>query len=131
MAKAKGISDEQLIAALLSNGTIKQAAAAAGLSERALYDRMAAADFQTLYKNAKADIIREAVIKLNSNLQAAIDTAAEIMTDSDVNPATRLQAAQTILNNAAKFTQRLHETDALVLEQAHENKMQEKYGDLI
>lgn len=129
MAKAKAISDEQIIAALLNSGTIKQAAAAAGLSERALYDRMNAGDFQTLYKNAKADIMRSAVMKLNSNLQAAIDTAAEIMTDKDNNPAIRLQAAQTILNNAAKFTQRLQECDALVLEQAQTNKVNKTFGD--
>lgn len=40
MAKAQAVSDEQIIAALLNNGTLKTAAAAAGISERALYDRM-------------------------------------------------------------------------------------------
>ena len=29
------------------------------------------------------------------------------MTDKEVNPATRLQAAQTIINNAGKFAERL------------------------
>ena len=33
----------------------------------------------------------------------AIDVAAEIMENKDNNPAIRLQAAQTILNNASKF----------------------------
>ena len=48
MAKSKAISDEQLIAALLANGTIKAAAAAVGLSERAVYDRMNDGDFKAL-----------------------------------------------------------------------------------
>ena len=50
---AKKVSDEQLIAALLNNGTLKAAAAAAGVSERTLYDRMNEGDFQALYKAAK------------------------------------------------------------------------------
>ena len=40
MTKEKAVSDEQIIAALLQHGTIKAAAAAVNLSERALYDRM-------------------------------------------------------------------------------------------
>ena len=32
---------------------------------------------------------------------------AEIMTDKEINPAIRLQAAQTIIANAAKFSERL------------------------
>lgn len=107
MAKQKVISDEQLIAALLSNGTIKAAAAAVGISERSLYDRMNSGEFIALYKSAKADLIRGAVINLNGHIQAAINTVSDIMADKENNPAIRLQAAQTILNNAGKLAQRL------------------------
>lgn len=102
------VSNEKIIAALLSNGTLKAAASAAGISERALYDRMNnSIEFQALYTAAKADLIRTAVWALNSKLQPAIDTVAEIMTDEDNDPAIRLQAAQTILNYEGKFSQRL------------------------
>ena len=101
------VSDEQIIAALLANGTLKATAAAVGISERALYDRMNNSDFAALYKSAKADLIRGAVININRQLQAAIDTVVEIMQDENTNAAVRLQAAQTILNNAGKFAQRL------------------------
>lgn len=101
------VSDEQIIAALLANGTLKATAAAVGISERALYDRMNNSDFAALYKSAKADLIRGAVININRQLQAAIDTVVEIMQDTGTNAAVRLQAAQTILNNAGKFAQRL------------------------
>ena len=121
---AKGVSDEQIIAALLSNGTIKEAAAAAGLSQRALYDRMNTGDFQCLYKAAKADIIRAAVVSLNGKLQEAINIVAEIMADKENNPATRLQAAQTILNTAAKFTQRLATEEQDTAAQVENNRWQ-------
>lgn len=118
---AKAISDEQIIAALLQHGTLKDAAAAVGISDRALYDRMNAGGFQALYRAAKADIIRAAVVHLNGQLRAAIDTTVEIMTNGDNNPAIRLQAAQTILNNAGKFAQRLQADEAGVIEQRKSN----------
>lgn len=107
MAKQTTISDEQIIAALFSNGTIKAAAAAVGLSERCIYDRMNNGEFIALYKSAKADLIRGAVVNLNNHIQSAINTVSDIMNDKDNNPAIRLQAAQTILNNAGKLSQRL------------------------
>ena len=64
MAKQKAVSDEQIIAALFSNGTIKAAAAAIGISERSIYDRMNEGEFIALYKSAKADLIRGAVVNL-------------------------------------------------------------------
>ena len=94
----KAISDEQIIAALLTHGTIKEAAAAVDLSERAIYDRMNTGEFQELYKAAKADLLRSAVLRLNSHLLKAIDTTAELMDSNGgvVKPAIRLQAAQTM-----------------------------------
>lgn len=115
-------SDEQIIAALMTGGTIKAAAAAVGMSERAVYDRMNRGEFQALYKSAKADIVRAATISINSRLQDAIDTVAGIMQDTDNNPAVRLQAAQTIINNAAKFATRLQGDENGVLIQIDNNR---------
>lgn len=123
MANKKTIPDEQIIAALLSHGTIKAAAAAVGLSERAVYDRMNAGEFQALYKAAKADLIRAAVFNINSQLQAAINTVADVMNNPDNNAAVRLQAAQTILNNAGKFAQRLQIDETGVINQLEDNAM--------
>lgn len=120
--REQAVSDEQIIAALLNNKTLKTAAAAAGISERAIYDRMNDGDFQALYKAAKADLIRAAVFNLNNKLQEAIDTVAEIMTNQDNNAAIRLQAAQTILNNAGKFAQRLQADENSVIHQVDSNR---------
>ena len=122
MARAKAVSDEQIIAALLANGTIRAAAAAVGLSERALYDRMNAGDFQARYRAAKADLVREAVFNINNQLQAAINTVVDVMQDERNNAAVRLQAAQTILNNAGKFAQRLQADETGVINQIESNR---------
>ena len=78
MAREKKATDEQIIAALLSTGTIQAAAAAVGLSPRTVYTRMQAGDFQALYKAAKADLIRAAVFNINNQVQAAINTVIEV-----------------------------------------------------
>lgn len=105
--KTPAVSDEEIIAAILQHGTIREAAEAAGLSQRAIYDRMDNREFRSLYMAAKNDIVRKAVFTINERLSEAVNTVAEIMNDSDINPATRLQAAQTIINNAGKFAERL------------------------
>ena len=109
MAKqnTKTVSNEEIIAALLQHGTMKDAAAAAGTTPRTIYDRMNDREFRAEYMEAKNDIIRKAVFSINEKLSAAIDAVADIMNDKDNNPAVRLQAAQTILNNAGKFAERL------------------------
>lgn len=118
----KAISDEQIISALLNHGTLKATAAALKISERALYDRMNTGEFQGLYKSARADLLRQAVNKINAQLEAAVDTVAEIMANKDNNPAVRLQAAQTLLNNVAKFTERLQKSEAAVISQEENNR---------
>lgn len=110
MAKTKS-TDEQIIAALLANGTITAAAAACGISPRTIYERMEDRAFRALYAESKNDIVRGAVFSINSKLQAAIDEVAEIMADKAVNPAIRLQAAQTLINNAGKFAERLRDDE--------------------
>lgn len=108
MAKnVKAISDEEIIAALIQNGTIRAAAGAAGIAERTIYDRMKDKEFRSEYMAAKTDIIRAAVFTINSKLSAAVEIVSEIMQDANTNNAVRLQAAQVIINNAAKFAQRL------------------------
>ena len=118
---AKTISDEIIISALMSNGTIKDSAAAIGLSERTVYDRMSNSEFIEKYKSAKADIVRKAVFELNKQIGAAVNTVIEIMSDTTVNPAIRLQAAQTILNNANKFAERLNDDEQSVADQHEDN----------
>lgn len=109
MAKTKVISNEAIISALLQQGTITAAAKALKISTRTIYDRMKESDFEADYSAARTDILLSAVSGFNKKLSSAIDEVEKIMTDDAVNPATRLQAAQTIITNAGKFTQQLND----------------------
>ena len=112
------VSDEQIIAALMSSGSIAQAAAQLNIAPRTLYDRMGYRTFRAAYSAAKADIVRQAVMTMNRNLSAAVETVTSIMTDDGNPAATRLQAAKLILENAARFTDRLADADRYTGEQA-------------
>lgn len=109
--KESAVTDEAIIAVLLASGTLAEAAAKLNLSSRTIYDRMRTKDFKVKYAAAKSDIVRGAVFNINSKLTQAIETVSELMEDKDVNPAVRLQAAQTILGNAQKFSERLQEDE--------------------
>ena len=106
-SRATAVSDEEITAALLANGTIIAAAQALGIGQRTIYDRMNTNDFIAVYSAAKADLLRAALVNVNSRVAAAINTVGEIMENPELNAATRLQAAQTIINTAAKFAERL------------------------
>ena len=112
------VSDEEIIAALLQSGSIAQAAELTGISARSLYDRMGTRDFRAAYNAAKSDIVRAAVLTMNRSLAAAVEVVTDIMNDDNNNAGTRLQAAKIIIENAAKFSDRLSEADKLTADLA-------------
>lgn len=117
MPNEKALSDEKIIAAIISHGTLREAAEAIGVTERTVYNRMNSSEFKALYQSAKTDIVRKSVFDINRHIEKAIQTVVEVMTNEENNPAIRLQAAQTILNNAGKFAQRLDDDEKGISEQ--------------
>lgn len=101
------VTDEKIIAALMEHGTIEKAAKAAGLSERAIYDRMKTYEFQAKYQSARTDILRDACVNASQRISGALDVITEIMQDQEAAPTTRLQAASIVLKSAGDFTERL------------------------
>lgn len=112
------VSDEEIIAALLQSGSIAQAAELTGISARSLYDRMGTRDFKAAYSAAKSDIVRAAVLTMNRSLAAAVEVVTGIMNDDSNNAGTRLQAAKMIIENAAKFSDRMAAEDKATAEWA-------------
>lgn len=117
----KRLQDEEIIAGLISEGSIKGAAASLGCTARTLYSRMKDPEFKKLYTQAKADILKTATAKLQGNLCGAIDTLAEIMTDTATAKQTRANCAVSILQYGARFTETLDLVERLeALEAAQE-----------
>ena len=105
MATRKRLQDEEIVAALIENGSIKAAAAALKCTARTLYDRMKAPAFRDLYAQAKAEILKAATAKLQGNLCGAIDTLTTIMKDPETAKQTRANCAVSILQYSARFTE--------------------------
>lgn len=109
--KQPAISDEAIIAALLSHGGIGKAAEAVGIAPRTIYNRMATPEFRAAYSAARADLVRGAVADLHAHMAEAVEVVAAIMNDPDAPPTTRINAARLLLDSAARFTDRMAEAD--------------------
>lgn len=111
MSNKKKATDEEIIAALLQNGTIQRTAEALGLSPRTVYTRMGDKHFRQRYAEARNDILRGAVFSLNQRMADAVDTISGVMKDLEASPAVRLQAAQAILSHAVKLSATIDQRD--------------------
>ena len=118
MAKVKAVTDEEIIAALIQHGTVKEAALSVGITPRAIYDREENRAFRSAYSRARDEVLRSAVFNLNARLTEAIETVSEIMNDKEVNASIRLQAAQTVINTAVKLTDHLRGAEKSSREEA-------------
>lgn len=108
----KIITNELVIKALMQFPTVREAAQAVGTTEQKIYEHLKDdKDFKEGYRAAKAEALRELVYHLRGEVKKAIEAVSEIMQDKEINPATRLQAAQTLFSNAEKFEKKLHSAE--------------------
>lgn len=116
------VSDEQIIAALFSSGSNRDAAAALGLSEKAFYERLKKPEFQTKLTETKAAILESAANAAESRLSAAVCVMDEIMRDEENGAQTRLNAAEALIRQTlkllevAEMSKRMEEIEAAIKE---------------
>lgn len=111
-ATRTGVSDEAIAAAIIETGSQRAAAKALKVSEKTIYNRLSDGNFRAVYANAKAEILRNAVHKLNAKLDKAIETTAEIMDEKSNPPQVRLQAARMIIDGATKLAGTLEKNES-------------------
>lgn len=100
MAKA---NNEKILAALVGCGSIRKAAACAGVSESTIRDRLKDPAFRAQYEEAKSGILKEACDTVTARLTGAIETLCEVM-ENEENPATvRVSAADGILRHGLRY----------------------------
>lgn len=108
------VNDEQLIAGLLQHGSIRATAKALNIGESTIYAKMKNGEFKESYLQARADLLRDAVQEITAQRAAALAVILEVMQDKEVNPATRLQAAQTVLSSEGKYLLQLQDAEKAV-----------------
>ena len=105
MARRETISDERIIAALLSCPTLEATAEQCGLSIRQLYERRQNPDFVRKLTEAQT----EALATTTRYLQKATGSAANVLVDIAESPGrpaqVRISAARAVLDMAAKYTE--------------------------
>lgn len=96
------VTDNQLISALLSSATIKQASDEVGLSEQAVYSRLRKVDFRTKLQNARNDQFQVISSKLEDANFKALNALVGILDDSEVSAGIKVRASQTLLDLSLK-----------------------------
>lgn len=91
---------ERMIAALLENFTLEKAAAALGISTVTLWRQMQNAEFAAAFRKARRQAVSLSVARLQQATGAAVATLLRIMSDREAPAATRIRAADVVLQGA-------------------------------
>ena len=97
-----GRKKEEAIIALLMQRNVEEAARSIGISTQTLVRWMKLPEFQKPYREAKWAAFGQSVARLHYLSSAAVSTLGKIMLDSKTPPATRVRAADSILDHTIK-----------------------------
>ncbi len=116
-----GRKKEAAIVALLTHRTTEDAARAVGIGGATLLRWQKEPEFQAGYREAKRAAYAQSIARLHQMSSAAVSTLGKVMVDPTTPPATKVRAADSILNHTIKAIE-LEDIEARVteLEQAVE-----------
>jgi hypothetical protein len=97
-----GRKQEEAIAALLSQPTVEQAARAVNIGTRTLLRWLQLPEFKAAYHKARREAFGQATARLQQASGAAVMTLLKIMIDTNAPASTRVRAADSVLDHAAK-----------------------------
>ncbi len=97
-----GRKHEDAIVALLTNRTIEDAARTVGVSTKTLLRWQKEPAFDVAYRAAKRAAFAQSIARLHHLSSAAVSTLGKVMLDAATPPATKVRAADSILDHTAK-----------------------------
>ena len=112
---------EQLIAALLQHPSVEKAAASIGISPVTAWRISKTIEFKKEYRRVRREAFSQSVARLQHASGAAVSTLLKVMVDNTAPPASRVRAADCVLDHATKAIE-LEDIEARVdeMEQAIE-----------
>ena len=118
-----GRKKEEAIAALLTQRNIEEAAKSIGVGANTSLRWMKEPEFTKAYRGARRQAVGQSIARLQQATSAAAATLMKIMVDQNAPASTRVRAADSIFNHAAKAIE-IEDIDARVteLERAAEAK---------
>jgi hypothetical protein len=96
-----GRKKEEAIVALLTQRNVDEAARAAGIGSRTLLRWLQVPEFQVAYRTARRDVFSQSIARLQQASGAAVSTILKIMVDPSAPAASRVRAADSVLDHAA------------------------------
>src|SRR5215470_18563892 len=97
-----GRKQEEAIAALLTQRNVEEAARTAGIGTSTLLRWLKLPEFQKAYREARRQAFGQSIARLQQATSAAAATLMKIMVDQNAPASTRVRAADSIFNHAAK-----------------------------
>jgi hypothetical protein len=97
-----GRKQEAVIAALLSQRNVEDAARVAGVGVRTILRWMKLPEFDAAYREAKRAAYGQSIARLQQASSAAVTTLLKLMVDQNVPASTRARCADSVLGHAAK-----------------------------
>ncbi len=97
-----GRKKEEAVVALLTHRTIEEAARAVGISTKTLLRWQKEPEFDAAFRTAKRAAFGQSIARLHQLSSAAVSTLGKVMLDSATPPATRVRAADSILDHTTK-----------------------------
>ena len=97
-----GRKKEEAIVALLSQRSIEEAARVTHIGTNTLLRWLKEPDFDAAYRAARRVAFSQAIARLQQASGAAVATLLKIMVDANAPASTRVRAADSVLDHAAK-----------------------------
>jgi hypothetical protein len=101
----QGRKADAILQALLTHRTIKEAATAARVSERSMYNYLDNPAFYARYAAARDDVLRGVSNNLREQMNEAVDTISKIMRSTKSKPHERLAAAKAVLEYGIRYVE--------------------------
>jgi len=97
-----GRKTEEAIVALLTTRTTEEAARAVNVSTKTLLRWQKEPEFDAAYRAAKRAAFGQSIARLHYLSSAAVSTLGKVMLDATTPPATKVRAADSILDHTLK-----------------------------
>lgn len=109
-------NSEKILAALLSEPTIKAAAAKARVSEATVYRALRVEEFARLYRESRREVTQHTVMRLQARSSEAAEILFRIAQDKKAPASARVSACRVIIEQAfdgTKTTELIERVDEL------------------
>ena len=93
---------EEAVAAMLTQRTLEEAARSIGIGTQTLVRWQKEPEFQTAYRDARRAAFGQSIARLQQASSAAVSVLIKVMADPSSPPSTRVRAADSVLDHAAK-----------------------------